>query len=118
MPRNVLGTEFINLEALKKIETFHVDIVKEVQEAVRSNKVVIVGMAQNPVVKKARKELDEAGIVYKYLEYGSYFRGWKIRLAIKLWSGWPTYPQIFFDGKLVGGRDEAIKALAEGKMKN
>jgi hypothetical protein len=32
-------------------------------------------MAKNPVVKKARKELDEAGIVHKYLEQGSYFRG-------------------------------------------
>jgi hypothetical protein len=71
-----------------------------------------LGIAKNPVVKKARKELDEAGVVHKYLEYGSYFRGWKIRLAIKLWNGLPTYPQIFFD------RDEVVKALAEGKIKN
>jgi monothiol glutaredoxin len=45
------------------------------------------------------------------LSYGNYFSKWKQRLAIKLWSGWPTYPQIFIDGKLIGGCDDLIKYL-------
>jgi monothiol glutaredoxin len=38
--------------------------------------------------------------------------GWKKRLAIKLWTGWPTFPQIFHKGVLIGGAKdlEAYKA--------
>jgi glutaredoxin-related protein len=117
MKRDILDSEFIGPEALAQITNFHSAIVKEVQDAVKNNKVVVVGMAQNPVVKKARKALTDAGVSFEYLEYGSYFKGWKARLAIKLWSGWPTYPQVFVNGKLIGGCAETIKEIEQGKMK-
>ncbi len=113
MNRTTLASDQVRPDALRAITSFHSSVVAEVITAVASNDVVIVGMAQNPVVKKARRALDEAGIKYAYLEYGSYFKGWKSRLAIKLWSGWPTYPQVFVKGKLVGGCDETVKALQE-----
>jgi monothiol glutaredoxin len=117
MKRNILDSEFIETDALSQITEFHSAIVQEVRDAVQGNKVVVVGMAQNPVVKKARKVLTEAGIPFKYLEYGSYFKGWKPRLAIKIWSGWPTYPQVFVNGKLIGGCAETMKAIEQGKIK-
>ncbi len=117
MTRSVLATENIEPEALTAISTFHESTVKEVQDAVKANKVVVVGMKQNPVVAKARKALKEAGVEYKYLEYGSYLAGWKPRLAIKIWSGWPTYPQVFENGKLIGGAKETEAALQAGKIK-
>ena len=40
----------------------------------------IVGMRQNPFPKKARKLLDAAGFAYTYMEFGSYFSGWKRRM--------------------------------------
>ena len=111
MNRKTLAETQIHPDALKFMEANHSDTVNEVIKAVTANKTVVVGMAQNPVVKKARKVLDEAKIPYTYLEYGSYFSEWKKRLAIKLWSGWPTYPQVFMDGKLIGGCDDLIKYL-------
>jgi monothiol glutaredoxin len=116
MSRNILNPENVDAEALAQITSFHEAVVKEVQDAVAANKVVVVGMKQNPVVKKARKALKEAGVEFKYLEYGSYMQGWKPRLAIKLWSGWPTYPQVFVNGKLIGGCRETEKALKAGKI--
>lgn len=118
MNREILPQDRLEPEALNQMANYHSDIVKEVQTAISTNKVVIVGMRQNPVVKSAKKALTSAGIPFTYLEYGSYFSMWKQRLAIKLWSGWPTYPQVFFNGKLVGGRDETVKALAAGKFKS
>lgn len=117
MNRETLSSEHIDTEALNQITAFHASIVKEVQDAVKKDKVVVVGMRQNPVVKKARKALQTAGIPFTYLEYGSYFSAWKPRLAIKLWSGWPTYPQVFVNGKLIGGCRETLKALEAGKIK-
>lgn len=101
--RAILDQTKVSEAALKSIENFHSTYVREVEAAVASNKYVIVGMKQNPVVKSARKFMDENKIEYKYLEYGSYLSMWKERLAIKLWSGWPTFPMVFADGKLVGG---------------
>jgi monothiol glutaredoxin len=104
-------------KALEEIGNFHADTVNAVKAAVASDAVVVVGMAQNPVVKKARKVLTDAGIAFTYLEYGSYFSEWKPRLAIKMWSGWPTFPQVFVKGKLLGGADATIAALADGSLK-
>lgn len=101
--RNILAQEKVHAGAMSDIENFHTDIVREVEQAIAINEWVIVGMAQNPVVKKARKELDKRGVKYQYIEYGSYFSAWKKRLAIKLWSGWPTFPQVFHKGVLIGG---------------
>ena len=41
----------------------------------------------------------------------------KKRLAIKLWSGWPTFPQVFVRGVLIGGNDETRRAIADGSLK-
>ncbi|MBC7712961.1 MAG: glutaredoxin [Rhizobacter sp.] len=113
MNRKILPETQIHPDALKFMAQNNSDVVSEVISAVEKNKIVVVGMGQNPVVKKARKVLEESNMEYKYLSYGNYFSKWKQRLAIKLWSGWPTYPQVFIDGKLIGGADDLIKFLGK-----
>lgn len=93
------------------------DIVEEVARAVDGNDIVVVGMAQNPSPKKARKLLDAAGLKYHYLEYGSYFNTWRRRNALKLWTGWPTFPMIFVKRTFVGGADDLEKLIASGEIK-
>ena len=114
--RPTLSTDKVSPEVDALVASFHRNIVDEVVAAVSRDPVVVVGMAQNPVVKKARKLLDEAGIKYTYLEYGSYLGTWKERLAIKLWAGFPTFPMVFMDGVLVGGHSELVKLQAAGKL--
>lgn len=109
--RATLAPEKIAASALSKMASFHSNVVDEVKAAIASNKIVVVGMKQNPVVKSARNFLNDEGMEFKYLEYGSYVAMWKPRLAIKLWSGWPTFPQVFIDGKLIGGFSELKQHL-------
>lgn len=116
MNRPLLNPENVAPEALSFISHYHQEVVSEVANAVSSHKVVVVGMKQNPFVKKAKAALESAGVKFTYLEYGGYMSKWKPRLAIKLWSGWPTYPQIFVDGKLIGGFNETQAALKAGKI--
>lgn len=108
--RRLLSPDAIHAAIDQTINTYHGDIVQEVAQAIAANGVVVVGMKQNPVVKKARKALEEAGIAFTYLEYGSYTSQWHKRLALKMWSGWPTFPMIFMDQTLIGGNDE-LQAL-------
>ena len=117
MSRPILDETLIHSAIRERIASHHLDIVKEVQAAVTSNAVVVVGMALNPMPKKARKLLTEAGIAHQYLEYGSYFNTWRRRNALKMWTGWPTFPLVFVKGTLVGGADDLKKLMASGEFK-
>lgn len=106
----------VSTTAADKMKAYHADVVEEVRAAVGANKVVVVGMGWNPNVGRARSALDAAGIAYHYLGYGNYLSAWRKRLAIKLWSGWPTYPQVFVNGVLIGGADQTQAAIADGSL--
>ncbi len=117
MPRHILTEDRIHPAVRDVIAQNHRDLVDEIQKAVAENDVVVVGMAMNPVPKKARSALDEAGIPYKYLEYGSYMSLWRRRNAIKMWTGWPTFPQIFVKGTFIGGHADLARLIASGELK-
>jgi monothiol glutaredoxin len=104
--------------ATQIFNAFHTDVVDEVRKAVESGHVVVIGMGWNPHVGRTRKALDAAGITYTYLGYGNYSSKWQARLAIKMWSQWPTFPQVFVDGSLIGGDDLCRAAIADGSLSN
>jgi monothiol glutaredoxin len=114
MRRKILAENNLSPKAQNRIGNFFPETIQEIEVSIEKNEWVIVGMAQNPFVKKARKALQEKNIQFSYLEYGSYFGKWKQRLAIKLWSGWPTFPQVFHRGQLVGGYDDLVDYLKQG----
>jgi monothiol glutaredoxin len=116
MPRTILAESQIHPAVREKIANYRTDIVKEVQAAVAANDIVVVGMRQNPFPKKARKLLDAAGLAYKYLEYGGYFGEWRPRLALKMWTGWPTFPMVFVKGVLVGGAEDLARLIESGAL--
>jgi monothiol glutaredoxin len=117
MTRSILDEAHIHPAIRETIANCNADIVREVQAAIAANHVVVVGMKQNPFPKKARKALDGAGLPYKYLEYGSYLKGWKRRNALKMWTGWPTFPMVFVNGVLVGGADDLERLIKSGELK-
>jgi monothiol glutaredoxin len=117
MARRMLDEARIHPAIRQKIATNHAEVVHEVEAAIASNDVVVVGMSQNPFPKRARKSLDAAKIPYAYLEYGSYLSGWRQRNALKMWTGWPTFPMVFVKGVLVGGASDIAKLIESGELK-
>jgi len=116
-PRPRLDAAHVTPAAMEVMSTFHAEVVEEVRAAIAGSPLVVVGMAQNPHVRKVRAALTEAGFEYTYMEYGSYVSRWKERLALKLWSGWPTFPMVFVHGTLLGGEDLTKAAIADGTLK-
>ncbi len=117
MTRSILDEAHIHPAIRETITKRHADYVQEVQAAIAANDVVVVGMKQNPMPVKARKALDKAGIAHKYIEHGSYFKGWRRRNALKMWTGWPMFPMVFVKGVLIGGADETGRLLESGELK-
>ena len=116
MTRSILDEAHIHPSIRQAINERHSDILREVQDAIASNPVVVVGMAQNPFPKKARKALDAIAAPYKYLEYGSYLGQWRRRSALKMWTGWQTFPMVFVSGVLVGGAKELQRLIDSGEF--
>ena len=52
------------------------------------------------------------GMAEVFLAVQTGLEGFEKRLAIKLWSGWPTFPQVFVRGELIGGEDLTKAAIA------
>ncbi len=109
--RKILAPAAVAPAAQAQQASYHREVVDAAASAVASHEWVIIGMAQNPFVGKARKYLAGKQKAFHYIEHGSYFSQWKPRLAIKLWSGWPTYPQVFHNGVLIGGAQDLAKYL-------
>jgi monothiol glutaredoxin len=116
MSRSILDEAHIHPAIRETIANNRADIVREVQAVIVQNDIVIVGMGQNPFPKKARKLLDGQRLAYKYLEYGNYLSEWRRRNALKMWTGWPSFPMIFVKGVLVGGANDLQKLVESGEL--
>jgi glutaredoxin-related protein len=116
MPRAFLDDTRLHPAIRDRVARLHADVVAEVDAATRAHRVVVVGMAGNPHVKRARRALAAAGIAFHALDYGSYFGGWRRRNALKMWTGWPTFPMVFVDGVLVGGASDTVALIERGEL--
>ena len=117
MPRPILESAQIHPAIRDRIAGLHADTVAEVQAAAAANAVLVVGMRGNPYCRRARKALEGAGVAFKYLEYGSYLGEWRRRNALKMWTGWPTFPMVFVKGVFVGGASDLQALIDSGELK-
>ena len=114
--RHVLDQAKIHPAVRAKIASNHRDLVDEVKAAVAKNDVVVVGMGGNPNPGRACKLLKSKNIPHTLLSYGSYVSLWRRRNALKMWTGWPTFPMIFVKGTFVGGADDLARLDASGEL--
>ena len=116
MPRPVLDESRIHPAVRERVAGHYRDVVDAVQAAVQAHAVVVVGMRANPFPRKARHLLQTAGIAHEYLEYGGYLSQWRRRNALKMWTGWPTFPMVFVRGMLIGGYEDLRALQASGEL--
>ena len=116
MPRRILEESRIHPSIRERVGDYRREILDEVEAAVGREDIVVVGMAMNPFVRKARRLLDSAGVRHTYLEYGSYLSDWRRRNALKMWTGWPTLPMVFVKGTLIGGAADLERLVANGEL--
>jgi monothiol glutaredoxin len=114
MSRPLLPESQVHPAVRQQVASHGASTVQAVQAALAQHAVVVVGMAQNPYPRRARKALAAAGVPFHYMEFGSQ---WRQRTALKMWCGWPTLPMIFVKGNLVGGYDDLAALIASGELK-
>ncbi|RWS30741.1 glutaredoxin-3-like protein [Leptotrombidium deliense] len=101
-----------SLPASEKHETL--DLNERLKSLINKGTVMIFmkGSPDAPRCKFSRQLVDILGEVDCKYESFDILSDEEVRQGLKLYSNWPTYPQIYVDGELVGGLD-IIKELRE-----
>ena len=116
MARPILSDNRLHAAIRERVGGLHRSIVDEVEAALQQHAIVVVGMRGNPFCRRARRSLANAGQPFEYLEYGGYLSLWRRRNALKMWTGWPTFPMVFVRGTLIGGASELDALIASGEL--
>jgi monothiol glutaredoxin len=99
-------------------------VLERIRKQVEENRVILYmkgtpDFPQCGFSSHAVQLLNRCGVEYAYVNV---FEDPEIRQNLKLFSQWPTFPQLFINGELIGGSDimselyesgELQKALAE-----
>jgi len=98
--------------------TMSEDVKKNIQETVESNKVVLF--------MKGTRNFPQCGFSARAVEIlkrcGADFKDVNVltdptvRQGIKEFSSWPTVPQVYIDGKFVGGSDILMEMYQSGEL--
>ena len=83
------------------------EIFKKIESAVKSHRVFLF-MKGIPAMPQCGFSNKVVQILSAYnVEYGSFnvLDDIEVREAVKKYSNWPTFPQLYVDGELVGGAD-------------
>lgn len=101
-----------------EFEKEKVDIFERIKKILAMFPVVtfIKGTPHDPFCKYSRSFIDL--ITAQQIRYKSYniFKDEKLRCYLRLYSGWKTYPQIYVNGKIIGGVDKVKELIESGEF--
>jgi len=95
------------------------DHKKRIEDLIKGNRVFVFMKGEGPQ-PECRFSAQVVEILNKYQVDFGWFNVLKddaMRQAIKDYSGWPTIPQVFVEGKLIGGADILAEMDGNGELK-
>ena len=94
------------------------DIVKKIDEEVKANKIMIYmkGSKDAPQCGFSAAVVDVFKMLNVPFETRDVLADNELRDGIKRYSNWPTIPQIFVNGKFIGGCDIVREMFKAGEL--
>jgi monothiol glutaredoxin len=89
-----------------------------IAETIASNRIMLF-MKGNPAMPQCGFSAAVVGILKEVgVPFGSYniLADQELREGLKEYSSWPTFPQLYVDGQLVGGCDIVREMHAKGEL--
>jgi len=95
-----------------------VDVIQRIQEQLKSNPVVLYmkgtpDFPQCGFSAAAVRTLEACGASFGYVNI---FEDPELREALKRYSNWPTFPQLYVNGELVGGSATLTEMFQKGEL--
>jgi monothiol glutaredoxin len=96
------------------------DVLQRIDEQVKNNPIVIFmkGTPQFPMCgfsSRAAAALQSCGVPFAYVNV---LADQEVFQNLPRYADWPTFPQLYIDGELVGGCDITLELFANGQLKS
>ncbi len=94
------------------------DINERIKEQLESNPVLVYikGTPDFPQCGFSGQTVAALKAIGRPFSYVNIFDDPEIREGLKTYSNWPTFPQLYVDGELVGGCDIVIEMYESGEL--
>lgn len=94
------------------------DVMDRIKEQVESNPAIIYmkGTPQFPMCgfsSRAVEAMKQAGVEFAYVNV---IAEQEVMQNLPRFADWPTFPQIYIDGELVGGCDITLELAEQGEL--
>jgi monothiol glutaredoxin len=96
-----------------------VDVNDRIRQQLADNKVLLYmkGSPDFPQCGFSGQAVAALKAVGKPFAYVNIFEDPEIREGLKKFSNWPTFPQLYVNGELVGGADIVVEMYHSGELK-
>jgi monothiol glutaredoxin len=96
-----------------------VDVVERIKAELSSSPVVLFmkGTPDFPQCGFSAQTVAALRAVGAQFRHVNIFEEPELREALKRYSNWPTYPQLYVNGELIGGCDIALEMYQNGELK-
>ncbi|TFJ83980.1 hypothetical protein NSK_005075 [Nannochloropsis salina CCMP1776] len=88
-----------------------------VKTTLRAHKVVVFSKTYCPFASMAKRALQSEGAVFHVVELDQRSDGGEIQAALAEMTGRRTVPNVFLEGKSIGGGDDTVALARAGKLK-
>ena len=94
------------------------DVLARIDQQVKNNPVVLYmkGTPQFPQCGFSSRTVQALAATGVRFAYVNVLEDPEIRQNLKLYSEWPTFPQLFISGELVGGCDITLELYENGEL--
>ena len=96
-----------------------VDVKSRIEEQLKSNDILLYmkGTPDFPQCGFSGQTVAALNAIGKPYAFVNIFDDQEVREGLKAYSNWPTFPQLYVKGELVGGCDIVIEMYNSGELK-
>ena len=96
-----------------------VDVNARIEEQLSSHEILLYmkGTPDFPQCGFSGQAVAALNAIGKPYAFVNIFEDEEIRQGLKAYSNWPTFPQLYVNGELVGGSDIVIEMYHSGELK-
>jgi monothiol glutaredoxin len=95
-----------------------VDVNERIEEQLKAHEVLLYmkGTPDFPQCGFSGQTVAALNAVGKPFAYVNIFEDQEIREGLKVYSNWPTFPQLYIKGELIGGSDIVVEMYNSGEL--
>ena len=97
----------------------NVDVNKKIEEQLNSHDILLYmkGTPDFPQCGFSGQAVAALNAIGKPYAFVNIFEDEEIRQGLKEYSNWPTFPQLYVKGELIGGSDIVVEMYHSGELK-